>query len=344
MLLETLQELAGGYLEMCRRQLDGEEDLAPPAQHAAQQPAQLLAGIRSLLRSLAPLDEIAPQAKLEQRACRMCEQLAKRAVDAQMAKLQAALVGIVRGLGNAATAAGPDALHAVLQTAAAAVGGAVRETLAGSAPLLAPLTDVLRLPPDAMASHLVLKLQAALHALANTALQPCTEPTSALLRAGLCAQMATEGVAQVQTLLKQQLSPAGVGGAALALEAAPTQRLMRSAADHALQTFVELQAQALSHELQTAVRAASLLTNPPPREVSPYVEQLLARLRALQSSAAQVFPGEAPRAMLPQGGSLPRRLRRRAPARRHLARRDPQGDAAHVRAPDLARSRSRRGR
>jgi len=40
-----------------------------------------------------------------------------------MAKLQAALVGIVRGLGNAATAAGPDALHAVLQTAAAAVGG-----------------------------------------------------------------------------------------------------------------------------------------------------------------------------------------------------------------------------
>ena len=64
---------------------------------------------------------------------------------------------------------------------------------------------------------------------------------------------------------------------------------------------VELQAQALSHELQTAVRGANLLTNPPPREVSPYVEQLLARLRALQSSAAQVFPGEAPRAMLPQG-------------------------------------------
>ena len=88
----------------------------------------------------------------------------------------------------------------------------------------------------------MLKLQAALHALANTALQPCTEPTSALLRAGLCAQMAAEGVAHVQALLKQQLSPAGVGGAAHALEAAPTQRLMRSAADHALQTFVELQA------------------------------------------------------------------------------------------------------
>ena len=35
--------------------------------------------------------------------------------------------------------------------------------------------------------------------------------------------------------------------------------------------------------------------------MSPYVEQLLARLRSLQSSAAQVFPGEAPRAMLPQG-------------------------------------------
>ena len=49
------------------------------------------------------------------------------------------------------------------------------------------------------------------------------------------------------------------------------------------------------------MRGANLLTNPPPREVSPYVEHLLARLRALQSSAAQVFPGEAPRAMLPQG-------------------------------------------
>ena len=61
---------------MCRRQLDGEEDFAPPAQQAAQKPAQLLAGIQSLLGSLSPLDEIAPQAKLEQRACRMCEQLA----------------------------------------------------------------------------------------------------------------------------------------------------------------------------------------------------------------------------------------------------------------------------
>ena len=61
--------------------------------------------------------------------------------------------------------------------------------------------------------------------------------------------------------------------------------------------MVELQAQALSHELQTSVRGANLLTNPAPREVSPYVEQLLARLRSLQSSAAQVFPGETPRTL-----------------------------------------------
>ena len=45
--------------------------------------------------------------------------------------------------------------------------------------------------------------------------------------------------------------------------------------------MVELQAQALSHELQTAVRGANLLTNPPPREVSPYVEQLLTLTLAL---------------------------------------------------------------
>jgi len=64
MLLETLQELAGGYLEMCRRQLDGEEDFAPPAQHGAHKPAQLLAGIQSLLGSLSPLDEIAPQVRV----------------------------------------------------------------------------------------------------------------------------------------------------------------------------------------------------------------------------------------------------------------------------------------
>ena len=62
-----MQELAGGDLEMCRRQLDGEEDFAPPAQQAAQKPAQLLAGIRSLLGSLSPLDEIAPQVRVRVR-------------------------------------------------------------------------------------------------------------------------------------------------------------------------------------------------------------------------------------------------------------------------------------
>ena len=45
-----------------------------------------------------------------------------------------------------------------------------------------------------------------------------------------------------QALLKLTLSPEGLGGAASAFETAPTQRLMRAAADHALQTFVELQA------------------------------------------------------------------------------------------------------
>ena len=293
MLLETLQELAGGYIEMCRRQLDSDEELCDPT--------QLLQGIRSLLASLAPLHEIAPQAKLLQRASRLCEQLAKRAVDGQMAKLQAGLVGIVRGLGPAATAAGPEALHAVLQTASAAVGGAVRETLSASTPLLAPLASLLQIAPDAMANHLVIRLQAALHAIASAALQPCPDATSALLRAGLCSQLAAEGVAHVQALLKLKLSPEGLGGAALGFETAPTQRLMAAAADHALQTFVELQAQAISHEMRVSVRDANWLTNPAPREVDPFVDQLLARLRSLQSVAAQVFPGEAPRTMLPQG-------------------------------------------
>ena len=76
---------------------------------------------------------------------------------------------------------------------------------------------------------------------------------------------------------------------------------MRAAADHSLQSFVELQAQAISHEMRISVRAANLLTNPPPRDVDPFVDHLLVRLRALQSNAAQVFPGEAVRTMLPQG-------------------------------------------
>ena len=48
-------------------------------------------------------------------------------------------------------------------------------------------------------------------------------------------------------------------------------------------------------------RATDWLACPPPREVDPFVEQLLGRLRAMQSLAAQVFPGEAVRPLLPQG-------------------------------------------
>lgn len=171
-----------------------------------------------------------------------------------------------------------------------------------SAPVLWPaLASLLHIAPDAMANHLIIRLQAALHALASEALQPCPDVTSALLRAGLTSQLAAEGVAHVQALLKLTLSPEGLGGAASAFETAPTQRLMRAAADHALQTFVELQAQAISHQMRISLRGANLLTNPPPREVDPLVEQLLVRLRSLQSLSAQVFPGEAQRTMLPQG-------------------------------------------
>ena len=59
--------------------------------------------------------------------------------------------------------------------------------------------------------------------------------------------------------------------------------------------------QAFSLEIAAARHATDWLACPPPREVDPFVEQLLGRLRAMQSLAAQVFPGEAVRPLLPQG-------------------------------------------
>ena len=95
-----------------------------------------------------------------------------------------------------------------------------------------------------------------------------------------------------QTLLKRELSPAGLGAAALAFEVTPTQRALRSSADLSLASFVEIQAQAISRNLRAALRAADWRGCPPPRAVGGFVDALLARLRSLQSLAAQVRRGQ----------------------------------------------------
>ena len=63
-----------------------------------------------------------------------------------------------------------------------------------------------------------------------------------LLRAGLCSQLASAGVAQVQAVLKRQLAPEGLSGAALAFEVTPMQREMQGAADSLVEMFVEMMA------------------------------------------------------------------------------------------------------
>eukprot|EP00908_Phaeocystis_cordata_P021444 Transcript_3797.p1 GENE.Transcript_3797~~Transcript_3797.p1 ORF type:complete len:780 (-),score=452.24 Transcript_3797:188-2527(-) len=289
MVLEALQELAGGYIEMCRRQLQEEEA----------EPTHLLQGLEQLLATLKPLHELVPQARLQQKASRLAEQLAKRAVDAQMQQLTQALAALAEQLTGDAGA--PEALAGALQAAGAAVSARVKEALAVTTPLLAPVAELLGLRADGLAKHLVGRLQSAVLELASACLRPCADAACALLRAGLCSQLAAEGVAHLQATLKLQLAPDGLSGAALAFEVAPTQRRMQQAADQAVQVFVEMQAQAFSLEIAAARRATDWLACPPPREVDPFVEQLLGRLRAMQSLAAQVFPGEAVRPLLPQG-------------------------------------------
>ena len=67
MLLESLQELTGGFVETCRRRL--QEDTV--------RPDELLAASRHFIGALGELHRLVPQAKLAQRATRAAELLAK---------------------------------------------------------------------------------------------------------------------------------------------------------------------------------------------------------------------------------------------------------------------------
>ena len=66
MLIEALQELSGGYIELCRRRLL-EESVTPE---------QLLQGLRELMGALDRLHTLVPDAELLQRASRAAELLA----------------------------------------------------------------------------------------------------------------------------------------------------------------------------------------------------------------------------------------------------------------------------
>lgn len=289
MLVESLQDLAGAYIETCRRRL----------QQDAVQPEQLLAGLRSLLGALGQLHQLVPQAKLEQRAVHAAEHLAKRSVDAQLQSLQSELAALVTEFHAARTPAGAS-LQGILQKTGARVAGLVQDSLSRTAPLVVPLCKLLGLRADGMATYLVARLYCALHSVASITLEPCADPAGMLVRAGMCLGMASTAVPQVPTMLKVQLTPHGLSNAALGFDAASMSREIQASADTLLERFVEVQAHRLSVEVTKRMRAADWLQCPPPREVTHLVEAALLELRAMQALAVQVFLGESPRSLLSQ--------------------------------------------
>jgi len=293
MLHEALQELTGSYVEMCRRRLQ-EEQVSPE---------QLLLGLRKLVGALEELHELIPQAKLMQRATRAAEQLAKHSMDAQLSALQerlAAQVSELQGTEGSRTQSGP-ALQEQLHAAGNAIANHVRDSLAASSPLLVPLCQLLGLRADGMAKHLVARLYTALLSLAKASLEPSAPAGGLLVRAGLCLQMVSTGVAQVPAMLKAQLAPHGLGGAALGFDQASMTREMQASADALLERFVEMQAQKLSLEVSERMQAADWMHCSPPQQVTTLVERTMVELRAMQTLATQVLPGDPIRSLLPQG-------------------------------------------
>ena len=292
MLLEALQELCGGYIEMCRRRLQ-EESIEPEV---------LLAGLKQLVGALEDLHALVPQAKLMQRATRAAEQLAKRSMDTQLGALQQKLVALVTELVAVDAADAASALQAQLQAAGNAVAAHVRDALATTAPLLVPLCELLNLRADGMAKHLVGRLYVALLNVAKEAtLETTSDASGVLMRAGLCLQMVSTGVPQVPAMLKAQLSPHGLGGAALGFDSISMTREMQASADLMLERFVEKQAQKLSLAVTNRMETTDWLHCSPPREVTHLVEAILMELRAMQALAGNVLPGEPVRSLLPQG-------------------------------------------
>ena len=102
-------------------------------------------------------------------------------------------------------------------------------------------------------------------------------------------------------MLKAQLSPHGLGGAALGFDSASMTREMQGSADLMLERFVEMQAQTLSLEVTKRMEDTDWLHCPVPREVTHLVEVMMRELRAMQSLAGHVLPGETVRSLLPQG-------------------------------------------
>ena len=134
---------------MCRRRLQ-EEQVAPD---------QLLAGLHQLVKAVDALHQLLPQASL-QRATRAAEQLAKRAMDAEVTALEQRLTSQVGALlGFEADAAAADAMHEQLRLAGSEITAHVRDALSATAPLIV-LCELLGLRADGMAKHLVTRLTA----------------------------------------------------------------------------------------------------------------------------------------------------------------------------------------
>jgi len=288
MILDALQELTGSYIEVCRRRL--QEDTVDPE--------QLLQGIRKLVGALEDMHTLVPQAKLMQRATRAAETLAKRAMDIQLQLLQERLASLVSQASGAEFGA---ALQEQLNAMGNAIAENVRDALSSTAPLIVPLCELLGLRADGMAKHLVARLYASLSSLSTAALEPTSGVGTVLARAGICLHMVATGVTQVPAMLKAQLAPHGLGGAALGFDSASMTREMQASADGLLERFVEMQAQKLSLDVSKRMQSANWLKCPPPHEVTLLVDHMLRELRSMQSLAVQVLPGEPVRSMLPQG-------------------------------------------
>lgn len=291
MLLKSLQELTGGFIEICRRLLQAERV----------EPERLLQGLRQLVAALDELHRVVPHAKLVQRASRAAERLAKSSMDLQVQALQQRLAACIEELRGADAYGPPGALQEQVHAAVAAIASHVLDAVSASGPLLVPLCELLGLRADSMAMYLVSQLHTALFYVGRTALHPTSRATGLLVRAGLCLQMASTGVLEVAVVLKAQLSVHGLAGAALVFDSRSIMREMQLSADSLLERFVEVQAQGLSLEVSQHMQTMDWLHTLPPHEVTHLIEVAMLELHTMQALAAQVLPGESRPSMLPLG-------------------------------------------
>ncbi|KAL1495802.1 hypothetical protein AB1Y20_016663 [Prymnesium parvum] len=282
MVSELIVELTGGYIELCRQRLL--EELPPPP--------ELLRGLYHLMHPIEPLHALLPAAALLPRAARVAEALGEAEMERQLRTLGEQVAAAVLGLTDGSGAVGKR-----LASVEAAICAHTQEALLRTAPLLLPLCELLGLRPDGMAKHLVKRLYAAILDVARVARLPTPQPEGMLLRAGLCLQMVSSGVAQVHAMLKAQLSGQGLRGAALGFDAAAMVREMQSSADALLEGFAQKLSWGVSKQMQTT----DWVHAPAPREVTSLVGAIIGELRATQLLASQILHGEALRSLLPQG-------------------------------------------